>query len=497
MKNRDKCVSAMLVQKHQLEQSECKLSELDAALNSLQLDQDCNEHQLNSMLNDMQIILENCGIQYDEEKHSTISEELLQYTSSDDNKPLFQRKKIQIIENIDFDNSITWEEYSKNVITYSEKHDININVDPYLKLMSPLQRIELEKKIKDEFTLKGSNCDKYDYMIAGTCGVIGGLIDVFFVGLPGEGKLTNFADNTVNNTVEKFATACGWQGEKEGADSTKSAIGFLERNFKVNYDHRHGADVDGEFKMSTKNHHIKSLGHSPDLVGLFFSILGQFTDSAYFASEGSLISIDTKSQELKGSNFISKIFCGFVNWLGHLFSDVAGSSGASGRGSGIPIPFYSLLQFINIGEFGQHKQTFATIAVQVFERGYDLRHGLAMAIPVLITELITRITWVVKQRFYHNKPWKECLPTANNPELRRMLLIGHGSLCLIDAGDAAIRSGGDMVQFLLRTNLIAWARFGTLAIKELNTWYNAGHIDSDAVDEYLDNEYKKILMESQ
>ncbi|MHA1772996.1 MAG: hypothetical protein ACTSXO_02590 [Candidatus Heimdallarchaeota archaeon] len=74
-----------------------------------------------------------------------------------------------------------------------------------------------------------------------------------------------------------------------------------------------------------------------------------------------------------------------------------------------------------------------------------------------------------------------------------MLLIGHGSLCLIDVGDAALRSSGNMLQFLLRTNLMGWARFGTLALKELSVWHNAGHIDADAVDDYLDIEYKKML----
>ena len=182
-----------------------------------------------------------------------------------------------------------------------------------------------------------------------------------------------------------------------------------------------------------------------------------------------------------------------MNWLGHLFSDVAGSSGTVGRGSGIPIPFFSLLQFINIGEFGQHKQTFATISVQVFEQGCDFRHGIAMAVPVMITELLTRIMWTVKQRTYHKKAWGECVPSASNPELRRMLLVGHGSLCLVDAADAGIRSGGEIIQFLLRSNIIAWVRFSTLALKELNAWYQSNNLDLDAVDVYLESEYKRML----
>jgi hypothetical protein len=71
--------------------------------------------------------------------------------------------------------------------------------------MSPIQRIALEKRIQEDLTLKTARCDKYDYMIAGTCGVIGGLIDIFLVGVPGAGKLTQLADNAVDGAVEKFA----------------------------------------------------------------------------------------------------------------------------------------------------------------------------------------------------------------------------------------------------------------------------------------------------
>ncbi|CAA6805386.1 MAG: Unknown protein [uncultured Sulfurovum sp.] len=51
-----------------------------------------------------------------------------------------------------------------------------------------------------------------------------------------------------------------------------------------------------------------------------------------------------------------------------------------------------------------------------------------------------------------------------------MLLVGHGTLCLIDGVDAYIRLGGEMVTFLSRTNLLAWVRFGQLGLKELNAW---------------------------
>jgi hypothetical protein len=488
----------MLVQKHQLDQSENKLSELDAALNALQQNQQSNNDALDLAIADLDMMLDNQCLNSQLAEDIDITQELFELQSSvaqSHAKPTIV--PVALLDTLDFNENMNWAQYQQSVEQYALNNHVDLSADPFTTLMSPIQRIELEKRIKDEFTIKNAQCDKYDYLISGTCGVIGGLIDVFFVGMPGEGKLTKVADSAVDSAVEKFASACGWQGGKEGGDSTKSAISYLERNFKVNYDQattfgKNGTD--GAVKnLSPKNHHLKSLGHSPDLVGLFFSILNQFTETSTFISNGQIIIIDTETHELKGGNFIAKVFSGFANWLGHLFSDMAGSSGASGRGAGIPIPFYNLLLLLDVGEFGQHRQSFATVATQVFEKGYDLRHGVAMAIPVLITELLTRLMWASKQRFYHKKPWMECIPSASNPELRRMLLVAHGTLCLMDAGDAALKSGGDMVQFLLRTNLIGWARFGTLALKEVYARHNAGHIDADAVDEYLDAELKKLM----
>lgn len=398
-----------------------------------------------------------------------------------------------LLDSVQLDADADWAFCLRAMDEYGARNQLQAAQDPFQHLMSDTQRIALEKRIREEFSLKGANCDKYDYMIAGTCGLIGGLVDILFVGLPGKGALGKLADDATDTLVEKFAGLVGWRGANNPERSTASAIGFLERKFRVNYDQSTGADVGRLFTMSTKNHHVKNLAHSPDLIGLFFSLLNQFTSTSTFIADGKIISIDTKTFELQGSNFVSKIFAGFANWLGHLFSDMAGSSGAVGRGSGIPMPFYSLLQLINVGEFGQHRQTFATVAVRVFEEGYDLRHGLALSIPVLITELLTRMMWSVKQAFYHDRPLLECLPSAANPELRRMLMIAHGSLCMMDAADAAIRSGGEIVQFMLRSNLVAWARFSTLALKEVRAWYAEGSLDIDTVDDYLDREYRRML----
>ena len=321
-----------------------------------------------------------------------------------------------------------------------------------------------------------STCDRFDYIAAGFCGGIAGLIDVIFVGIPGDSKLVNLSDNFADGLVKKFASLSGWSPRPDKEDSIASAIGFLEKNFAVNYDQRHSADVDNLFDMSTQNHHFKSLSHSPDPVGLFFSILDQFMNTSTFISGGELIRIDTSDKEspLKGGNLIAKIFSGFCNWLGHIMSDLAGSSGSrgnDGRGSGVPIPFMELLQFCDFGslQVDKDRQTFATVMVRVFQNGYDLRFAGAMAVPVIVEELLIRVIWVIRRHFGKGHPWKECIPSTCHGDLRIMLIVGNSVLCLFDVTDATIRSGfgSNMVLFFLRLNYVAWVRLIILVFKEL------------------------------
>lgn len=312
-------------------------------------------------------------------------------------------------------------------------------------------------------------CDKYDYLIAAGCGAIAGLVDIFLVGSPADSKLQRWTDAQVDKTVMAFAKTCGWSPREGKEKSVASAIGFLEKKFPVNYDQRHSGDVGRLFNMSTRNHHMKSLAHSPDIIGLFFSILNQFTSTATFLHNGQWITIQTETYELQGHDFVSRLFCGIVNWFGHIMSDVAGSSGASARGSGVVIPFYELFQLCDFGSLKveKNRNTLATVATKVFQEGYDARFGLTMAIPVVLCDLSIKLVWAIKHYLYYKRPLNECIPSKRHNDLRIMLIIGDGTLCLMDGADAALRSGGNWVNFFLRLNILAWFRFVSLVLREV------------------------------
>lgn len=317
---------------------------------------------------------------------------------------------------------------------------------------------------------KEDKCDKYDYITTVACGAIGGMIDILLVGAPGDSVLGNWTDQQVDKTVMAFARKMGWNPREKNIENVHSAIGFLERNSKINYDQRKPKDVGNLFNMAPNTHHMMSLAHSPDIVGLFFSILNQFTSTSSFIADGQLVTIATDTFELQGGNFVMKVMCGIANWFWHLMSDVAGSSGAHSRGTGIVMPFYELFGFFKVGSFsveGNAKKDLAEVAQMAFTRGYDFRFGLTQTIPVVVTELSIRLIWAIRRHFQYHKPIKECIPSMKHADLRMMLLLGEGTLCVIDGIDAGVCSGGNFLLFFMRMNLCAWFRFATLVLKEV------------------------------
>lgn len=366
---------------------------------------------------------------------------------------------------------------------------------------------ELQESIDSLNDLK-PQCDRIDYTLAASSGALCGLIDIFLVGAPGESLLGAITDKWFTNRVRDFAKMCGWKGGND-----KSAIGFLERKFRVPYDQRGAGDAGRTIAdMNPSNHHFKSLAHNPSLLGLFFSILDQFSNSSHFIgadvfSEGGELTLITLEQaddrfELRGHNVPSKFFCAFANWFGHLMSDVAGASGSKGRGSGIPSPLWTWINDIiavksKLGiPVSEFDTSFYNLALEIFKQGYDIRFQTAQAIPVLINELVVRLFYLVRRLLRYFKEtekadrsfksaWGACNPFGN-PTIRRMLTVAHGVFCVIDVGDATIRSfakgGGTFhpVEFVLRLNIIGVGRFAVSLYGEAKEGVRYWHAKQDA-----------------
>lgn len=324
-----------------------------------------------------------------------------------------------------------------------------------------------------------------DYALAVSSGVLCGIVDIFLVGKPGESPLGNITDKWYEERTKGFAKMLGWKDNGANAKASKSsAIRFLEKKFKIPYDQRGVGDAASEiFDLTPSNHHFKSLGHNPSLLGLFFSILDQFSNTSHFVSGGEVISLQEADDkfELRGNNIPSKIFCGFINWFGYLISDRVGASGSKGRGMGIPSPLWTWTNDIiaiksKLGiDPNQFNKSVNELAVKLYECGYDARFQTTQAIPVLINELIVRAIYSIRRLIRYFKEtdkenrsfklmWEKC-ELFKNPTVKRMLTVAHGTFCVIDVGEATIRAfiadGGyfSPVEFFMRLNIVGVGRF--------------------------------------
>lgn len=343
-----------------------------------------------------------------------------------------------------------------------------------------LEIYRIEETI-DSLKLIKPECDKTDYTLAISSGAICGIIDIFLVGRPGESPLGEITDQWFENRTKDFAKVCGWSGGKKS--SASSAIKFLEDKFKVPYDQTGLSGFLQGYGVTPTNHHFKSLAHNPSLLGLFFSVLDQFWNTSHFAVNGELISLQQADANfgLQGNNILSKFFCAFYNWFGHLMSDVAGASGSKGRGMGIPSPLWTWTNDviavkkkldIPVSDFDMSVDE---MAAKMFNEGYDARFQTAQIIPVVLNEMVVRLFYLIRRmlRYYKttdkidrslSELWKKAEPFSN-PSVKRMLTVAHGTFCLVDVGDATARgyAAGDgafnPLEFFMRLNLTGIGRF--------------------------------------
>lgn len=363
----------------------------------------------------------------------------------------------------------------KNVFSTSIKEALEKSE---IELTEINETIDSLNKIKTE-------CDKLDYILAASSGALCGIIDIFLVGKPNESKLNDLTDKWFEDRVKDFAK---WNHpEHKKFDNLSSAIRWLEERYKIPYDQSVGGSIFKDYiNLTPSNHHFKSLGHNPSLLGLFFSILNQFENTSNFVSNGEFITLSNNDNkfELIGNDFISKVFCGLVNWLGHLFSDVSGSSGSAlkdNRGMGIPSPFWTwtndiivIKKELNISPT-EFDKTINDLAIKIFEEGYDIRFQTTQVIPVFINELLVRLIYSIRRLLLYFKKvnkeernfkrmWISCEPFSNNT-VKRMLTVAHGTFCLIDLGDSVVmgftKGGGSFnaVEFVMRLNIAGLGRF--------------------------------------
>lgn len=329
---------------------------------------------------------------------------------------------------------------------------------------------------------------------------------------------------SIHNTYEKKKNTDSQNGTSK---ALKRAIEKLEHVFKIPSDN---------LSSDKLRHHLEDFAHHPTLFGLFAAIIGQLFRCGVFVDDDGKWSIkiqkfeDIDKKEMlkfwipiiisgiltwllflaKSKNKekidekipkpIQKIIIALVqvpaaisileianNWLGHLASDMAGSSTSAGKGNdgmGIPGLFVSILK--EISSIPLLKLTLLPKVVDEIytQNRFDMRDEIAVlseserqAIPVLLNDVIVRTFYFVRHLILEIKTnnndlklvnWKNTIP-LNNRTIVRMMTIASGTFTACDLADAAIRSAvknaGQIENpafwkdFILRVNFVGVGRF--------------------------------------
>ena len=202
------------------------------------------------------------------------------------------------------------------------------------------------EELNSEIDKLTNHADGIDYIFSVFSGVAAGVIDSIWVGefsidraneygnKKVEEKVINKAEKKKkaeekkkeknNNKIEENKTS----KERDQNDDANEkmtlddAVAYFEKRFKI------VADKSTSTFGGGNQHHLRDFSHHPTIVGLFFSMLTQFTKKVYGTDKtGKLLISPVKKEHmfLIGKNVHEKITFGAVNWFYHMISDMAGS----------------------------------------------------------------------------------------------------------------------------------------------------------------------------
>lgn len=362
----------------------------------------------------------------------------------------------------------------------NNESEIKVSIETTNQLLLQDNSLEIDSlifNVHSGIELLTPKADKIDYLIAVASGLLCGALDVLWVGELDLLSGTEKARKSIDSFVMKAAERQGWknEGSKSQTEKIQAAVAFLEKKFQMV-----GDTVTGEFG-GARQHHLRDFSHHFSPVGLWFSILGQFTGQTYgTGTDGSFIHVDIakENQWMIGTTVPEKIMNGIVNWFFHLVSDMAGSKNTAGLsgGTGIPGPILSLAKEISSIPFFHDASNSEKISklfngtlfaerdangkiIQESVLGFDLRAELGLAyelgrqsLPVIANDIFVRTFYMIRHfaasikkeeitsvRDVLGLDWSSIKP-FNNSTIDRMLTISSSVFTTVDIGTELVKN---------------------------------------------------------
>ena len=289
--------------------------------------------------------------------------------------------------------------------------------------------------------------DRVDIAISAIAGIVGAVVDILLVGIPAKGKDGLEAGPLSDYIRKRFDEAFPAEEMQKLANSKESKVPYDAQ------DNRHTTEyVTG---LSAYYHRLLSLGHDPILgfaVGVFDIMTGRMTT---IDKTGEIIS---QVMENYADRKESDIFAALAKQIIHFKSDITTSMG-------LPAPLMGVFNLFQFGNIGEYEQTFAEIVQGMYYEGYDFIHFCSMSIPVMITEVIVRISYAFK-RIKEGYKIKDSIPFSLNrekhPKLATMLFVAHSGAAAMNAGKVLFTENPMSINY---PQWIAFAKYSYMQLK--------------------------------
>jgi hypothetical protein len=401
------------IQEHLLKCTNHKLSELEQRVGSLE----ANKGDIHNLLKQVDELDANIDL-------LTIGDLSDTNLDTESLKILFAERKRhyeRAMQTIGFNGN--WAQFVRDCQVYAVQNEIQ-GIMPWEAFLAE----EDFSKLKAENYEAQYRWDQWDYLFVGGAGVIAALTDFLLVCIP--------KTMTYNGVKQAGSPITAWL--KKIIDSTEGNNSWfarwarnLEASCKVPYDAIAGSELGG---ICGKTHRMQTFGHDPILgfiFGIFDIMRGSITGFSYDHLSGTHTVVSTKITEAGNCGFIEALLL----QLGHLVSDV-------GTSQGLPPPFFTLFQGINVkNPLSPKGRTIGQIARWMYVNGYDLRHFITMGITPASIEIILRAYLMVRHYSEHGEVR---FILANNPKYRSMLLSAHAIASAANVGKIALHQGNPL-----------------------------------------------------
>jgi len=370
---------------------------------------------------------------------------------------IYEQKQAQIIkshiEKIKFN---TWDDYVAECYKYAIKNDF----DPFIPYEMFLTKSDLTI-INNEAYSKQFEWDKWDYSFVGLAGVVAALTDIFIVAIP-KNMTSGIYEGQKGSSVTK------WLQSLKLPDNVQK---WLENVAKVPYDNTGGSE-----------HRMDTFGHDP-ILGFVFGIIDLVRGTSTSIKDGTII-IEKIGE---GTNLLEAIVTQFL----HLCSDVCTKRG-------LPVPFASIFQLLNVGSFKRANGKTATISQLtkwMYRNGYDLRHFITMSITPMSIEIVLKM-YIMLRYYAENDDIDFDIATVfelgSNPKYRSMLLSAHAIACAANAGKVYLRQGNP-----LAINYAEWLMLLRYLVPSVKYWlFDKAELEIKHIKNINDSMWNELLENS-